>query len=269
VTAYIGFRCAIKSHQGDFAAVGSLIDKLNEINDVFAYEFGKSHVYSQTAIALLEQRRLDEALHAIDVYYTSRHEEVLNVLALGMKAKAQVLIGDLAGAAETLAKTEALIGRAGRIPPWHVSEYVLGRLLYELTALEGATTDGGSGSHRSLRRRAKRFSKEALAVAAKVAKPRTEAFRLTGRLYWLLGQHPEALRWWQRSIDEGTRLGARPELARTHLEIAERLSASDGTHDELGGLDAQGHLQRARDLFSAMGLAWDLERVGALEQRAA
>jgi class 3 adenylate cyclase/tetratricopeptide (TPR) repeat protein len=269
VTAYIGFRCAIKSHQGDFAAVGALIDKLNEINDVFAYEFGKSHVYSQTAIALLEQRRLDEALQAIDVYYTSRHEEVLNVLALGMKAKAQVLVGDLNGAGETLAKTEALIGHAGRIPPWHLSEYVLGRLLYELTALEGATANGRAGSHRSMQRRAKRFSGEALAIAAKVAKPRTEAFRLTGRLYWLMGRHHEALRWWQRSIDAGTRLGARPELARTHLEIAERLSVPGGTDHELGGLDARGHLQRARDLFSAMGLAWDLERVGTLERRAA
>jgi hypothetical protein len=269
VCTYLGFRCDVKAHQGAFADVERLIDKLEEIGDVFAYDFARSFEHAYTAILHLERRRLDAALAAAEIYYTSRHEDVMNILALGLKAKIHVLQGNLEAAERTLGTTEALIRRAGQVSPWHLSEYALSRLHCDLARLEHALAAGERTAARVLGQRARASGKHAIRIAKKVAKARTEGFRLAGRLCWLLGRRAKALDWWSRSLAEGERLGARPELARTYLEIADCLGTPLGRQYRVNGMDAQACLERARRSFTDMDLHWDLTRLGALERRAA
>jgi len=269
VCVYLGFHCDVKTHQGAFVEVERLIKKLVEIGDVFAYDFARSFEHAYTAIQYLEQRRLDEAFAAAEVYYTSRHEDVLNILALGLKAKIYVLQGKLEAAERTLEATEALISRAGQVSPWHLSEYALSRLHCDLVRLEHALMTGGRAAARVLGTQARASGKRAIRIARKVAKARTEGFQLAGRLCWLLGRRDKAVDWWARSLTEGERLGARPELARTHLEIAERLGVPAGQQHRVNGMDAQACLESARRSFTDMDLQWDLARLGALERRAA
>jgi hypothetical protein len=80
-----------------------------------------------------------------------------------------------------------------------------------------------AAAHRAPRRR--RGSKGRLAAS--------EVFRLVGRLHGL-PRTARALRWWRAALDEGRRLGARPEVARTQLELRRRspcapLGASPGS----------------------------------------
>jgi hypothetical protein len=248
VCAYLGFRCDVKAHQGAFAEVERLIDKLVEIGDVYAYDFARSFEHAYTAMQHLERRQLDEALAAADIYYASRHLEA---------------------AERTLEATEALISRAGQVSPWHLSEYALSRLHCDLDRFEHALATGEKGAARLLGKRARASGKRAIGIAKKVAKARTEGFRLAGRLCWLRGQHDKAVDWWARSLVEGERLGARPELARTHLEIAERLGGPQGGQHRVNGMDAHACLEDARRSFAAMNLQWDLARLSALERRAA
>ncbi len=268
VTAYLGFCCSQSARQGEFAACRRFLDRITEINDVFAFDFGKSHVYSQTAILLLEQRRLGEALEAITVYYESRDEEVLNTLALGMRAKAQLLLADRDGAAATLKQATEVIARAGPVPPWHQSAYVLSRLRLDLLDLQSARTSTGHAP-RALRLQAASSLKTVLRIAAKVGEMRPEAFRLAGRLEWLLDDRKSAFGWWTRSIAEAKRLGARPELARTYREVAAALLQGGGAAELLDGMDARGYLAAARELFTTMDLVWDRERVEEIGRRAA
>jgi len=268
VTAYLGFCCSLSARQGDFDACRRFLDRIVEVNEVFAFDFGASHVHSQTAILLLEQRRLREALEAIAVYYESRDEEVLNVLALGMRAKAQLLLADRDGAAATLQEAAGVIARAGQVPPWHRSAYVLSRLRLDLLDLQAAGTTRGSAS-RAERRQAVSSLKTVLRIAAKVGEMRPEAFRLAGRLRWLLGDRKASFDWWTRSIAEAKRLGARPELARTYREVAAALFQGEGAAGWLDGMDAHAYLTTARELFTAMDLAWDCERVEEIGRAAA
>ena len=120
-----------------------------------------------------------------------------------------------------------------------------------------------------LKKAAKSSSQKALGIAAKLARERTEAYKLTGRMHWLLGQQDQALKWWTKSIAEGERLGARPELARTYLEVAQRLAESGSKHRALNDTDAEAYLTKARTLFSDLGLEWDLEKVELIQRRAA
>ena len=138
----------------------------------------------------------------------------------------------------------------------------MSRLLLDVGKLESATAAGDRLEVRALATRARSSLRAALGNAGRVAIERTETYNLAGRLYWSLGDQKKALRWWERSIEEGERLAARPELARTHLEVGRHLAGNETPR----GLDAAAHLQRARDLFTELELSWDLEQIEPIER---
>jgi hypothetical protein len=189
---------------------------------------------------------------------------MLNLVALGTKAKVHLLREELDAAGATLEHAAALLARMGRATPFHSGAYRTSRLLYDVLLLEQALARQESGAIRAARRRFRQDLRPALRTAAKMARTRTETYRLIGSHHWLVGHTRRAERWWRSSLAEGERLGARPELARTHLEIARRLQMSSGGPAELCGLDAGGHLDRAQELFSKLDLAWDLDQVERL-----
>ena len=95
----------------------------------------------------------------------------------------------------------------------------------------------------------------------KTAPGRTEAYKLMGTYFWLIGKQRKALAWWKRSIKEGERLGARPELCRTYMEVGKRLMESQSKYRELNGLGGEDYLNKARTMFQDMGLQWDLDEL--------
>jgi tetratricopeptide (TPR) repeat protein len=216
---------------------------------------------------LLQRRNLEAALEALDRYYHSRDEELLNLLALGTRAKIQLLQGDTAAAKRTLDKAQELI-RPGVVAPYYLTFTLTSRALLDLTMLEEARSAGDRGVARAIARRAHRSVRAALACAAKVSWERTETYRLAGRLAWLRGRPERALRWWTRSLAEGERLGTRPEVARTYLEAGRRLTA-EGRGRTLHGDDADTCLEKARALFVALGLDREVEQVVLAQRRAA
>jgi hypothetical protein len=90
---------------------------------------------------------------------------------------------------------------------------------------------------------------------------RTETYHLVGTYHWLTGAGRKAVRWWERSLAEGERLGARPELARTHAEIARRASGAAGKLRKVGGKSAAEHLEAARSLFAELSLDRELAQL--------
>jgi len=82
-----------------------------------------------------------------------------------------------------------------------------------------------------------------------------------GSYYWLVGRHNRAIRWWNRAIKEGERLGARPDLARTYMEIGKRFLEKDSRYKELNGISPQGYLEKARTMFHEIDLQWDLDEL--------
>jgi len=86
-----------------------------------------------------------------------------------------------------------------------------------------------------------------------------------GRSHWLAGEKKAAWHWWRRSLAEGRRLGARPETARTCLEVARSLAETrspDAGFEERGAAD---YLEEARNSFEELGLRWDLHQLEQVE----
>jgi len=82
-----------------------------------------------------------------------------------------------------------------------------------------------------------------------------------GVCYWLIGKQGEALSWFDKSIREGERLGVRPDIARTYLEIGKRLIGSGSKYKELKGVSGKEYLKKAGAMFEEMDLQWDLEEL--------
>jgi len=86
-----------------------------------------------------------------------------------------------------------------------------------------------------------------------------ETCRLKGRYMWLVQDRKGAFKLWQEAIREGERLGARPQLARTYAEIAVRTWSVKGELSEPLLSAAEAYFEKAKAMFSEMGLHCDLE----------
>jgi hypothetical protein len=77
---------------------------------------------------------------------------------------------------------------------------------------------------------------------------------LAGLYFWLAGRQDKAIRWWQKSIEEGEHLKARVELSRTYTEIGKRFFEKMGTYEGLNEGIAREYLVKARMIFEDLDL---------------
>ena len=261
VGTYVGLQGEKDIDQGAFADARKQIEKAAELVTVYSFDFARSNELALTAYLLLEQRHLDGALAAVERYHAERPEPLLNLLALGTKARIQILMDDCSAAEETVGAAEALAARIGQVPGFHQRPYLLARLSLDLVRLERARYAGAPASAKVAARAARRTGRRALSVSRKLARMRPETFRQVGQYYWLCGKPLRAARWWQRSVQEGRRLGTAAELARTYMAVGRRLQERPAALTRIDGIDAPACLEKARAMFTELGLDWDLQRL--------
>ncbi|HEV7735452.1 MAG TPA: adenylate/guanylate cyclase domain-containing protein [Candidatus Binatia bacterium] len=268
VNTYLGMHCEQSIVQGAFDRAQADFEVLSRMSGEYGYEFAVSNRLYMEAYQCLEQRRLPEALAALDRYHQGRQEDNHNLLALGTRTRIHILMGDRAAAAGALEAAEALLTRLGGIaivPPYFRGTYLASRALFDVTGLE-LTVD--ESARASLARAARTSCRAAVRCSRAIARERTPVLRLAGRLEWLLGRHGRAMKHWQESMAEGESLGARPELARTFMEIGRRLLEPDSPVRELGGISATEFLERARAGFEALDLTADLAQLDVVRRAA-
>ncbi len=257
-TTYLGLLGEKHIARGDFAAAHACIGEIDRIWDLFQYDLAKTNFYYLHSLLPLEQSDWREAVASAEAYYDENPEELLHVLALGAKAKAETELGELDAAEATLGHAAEVVTRLSPVPPFHVSAYHRSRLLLEIVRVDAAERAGDQATARTHRAALRKSIAPALRSAGKVAFRTTEVLRLAGRAQRALGRPRRALRYFDRSVALGERLGARPETARTYAVIADFLRTSGG---RLRGRDADAWRARAREEFDALGLLTDLERL--------
>jgi predicted ATPase/class 3 adenylate cyclase len=251
---------------GDFALARRQIAWNDEIWERYQNELARSQHHYLTTRLLLEERRLTEARDSAQTYYEEIQEPVLHVHALGLRGQAEALLGELDAAEATLAHCAAVIREQGEltVPQYMRSQYLRSRLLVDVARLEQAVAAGDAVARRTAARRARRIARRAARSVAWVAARRPEVYRLIGTAHWHAGQPRNAATWWARSVAEAERLGARPDLARTWLEIGLLLgTASPAERSVAGTLGTEAPeiwIDRARVSFDALGLAFDRRR---------
>jgi hypothetical protein len=103
-------------------------------------------------------------------------------------------------------------------------------------------------------------------IARKVAYHRIDSYRLTGAYYWEIDEQKKAVKWWHRAVQEGERMGARPQLARLYLEVGRCLLEEKGKYTKLDGLEGEAYLEKARALFKEMKTELFLDEIDRVFQ---
>ena len=261
---YIAFHGFKTIDQGAFKETEIIISKLSEIWQDYENENAKDFRYVLKTRSLMKSRKLYDAQIEADswISFLNQTERELSVFDnLGLKAIIQIYLEDIDGARESLMKGKEIALKQGRLPPYFLSNYLMGQFLLDLYLLEQTIISDHKLDISKCRKNAYKSGKHALKNSNKYALNKTETLKLMGLYNWLIGRQDKALEWWHKSIKEGERLGERIELARTYMEIGKRLFEEKSRFHELSGIKAEEYLEKARTLFEEMDLQWDLDEL--------
>ncbi|CAB1073627.1 hypothetical protein D1AOALGA4SA_1907 [Olavius algarvensis Delta 1 endosymbiont] len=255
-----GFVCI---YQGNFNITESIVNKLNEIYEVYEHDISKNLKHELNTNLLIERRELNAALNEVINVIESR-ESADNYFLLEIYACQTwiyLLLGNFEAAETSLKQADRIKSEAVAPVPFQLSSHCRSRLEYELYRLRQSTKDGNKAGISKFRKSADNAGKKMVKVAKKVAQHRIETYKLQGVYCWLINEQGKALIWWHKAIEEGERLGARLELSRTYFEIGRRLLESKSNYKEFKGVKAEEYLKKARSMFKDMDLKWDLDEI--------
>jgi tetratricopeptide (TPR) repeat protein len=169
-------------------------------------------------------------------------------------------------ASETIEAAQRINSQTDIIP-YHLGDLFTAQALIDMARLGQAITEKYRVKQSRSNRQAAKSIGQCLKNAPKAACYLTEALRMKGQYYSLVGNEQKALAWWSKAIQEGERLGARPDLARTYFEVGKRLLEPQSNYRELNGITAKEYLAKAEKLFREMDLQWDLEQLERVRGR--
>jgi class 3 adenylate cyclase/tetratricopeptide (TPR) repeat protein len=181
------------------------------------------------------------------------------VVTRSLITEAEIMSGDLGEAEKILWMNRESLRRSGFVPPPFCADHVVASFHLGVVRLGKAIASRDITSARALRRECRKFGWRAVSLCRVNAPTRVQTYRYMGTWHWLINSPKRAFKWWARSIDEGERLGYRVELSRTYCEIGFRLRAASSSFRAMRGIDSDGYLARAENLFREIGLEKDLE----------
>ena len=261
---YLGMAAERAILQGDYEEARRLRDRVSTLRRDWGYEFSRSNELAIEAYLRLAQRRLDGARVAAQRWYDLRSEAPMRLLALATQARVEVIAGNLDAAAGLLERARILLER-GRIFPYYAGLYYTARLALDVAYVDRAARRGAVPA--TLRRRAQRSRRRALANARHVARDRAETMRLAATLDWRCGRWEEAVAGWRRAADECRKLGTVAELARVLAEQGEAIAGAGATAAVHVDIDPRAALAEAAELFERIGNESELARVRAVAER--
>ncbi len=257
---YVIFHGRLALEQGRLHDARTLAAKLEDIGVEYDHLYPPAlHVYLHAKI-LLKKRRLRDAVNECDEGRRVAEKAALATVLYGLgslKARAVAYMGDIDGAERELRAVEAS-SDGSELPKSYRGDFLISRCTVDVMGLERAVRQGDVAEARRLQHRAARSSRRLLANSAKVASHRVEAAKLAGLVDWFGGRRRQAFRHWERGVQIGEQLGAHLDLSRLYAEIGKRLqTASDGAGRPVGA-SAREYIDRARTMFDAMELEWDI-----------
>jgi hypothetical protein len=270
VSTYLVFHALLGIGQGAFVQAQQIISKLSEIKETYGNENATEYHYEMKIRLLVVSRNLHAALNEVNAglsFHSWAGREMGVLSCLGYKAIIQVHLKQFDGARESLWQAGEIINKQGRIPPVYISSSLVGQFLFDLSLLEEALLVNDELNIESYRKMAYRSGMRALQNCRKYAFNRTESFKLMGRYFWLTGNQKRARTFWDKGVRDAESLNARPELARTYMEIGERLLESRSRFRDVNGISADEYLERARSLFDEMNLRFDLDQLATIKAR--
>jgi len=263
ISIVLFFDGLVKINQGKLSRVDSLLEKLAKIADDYDYKIAKAYQLDLELFLYLYFGNLNDAKKTVEKCdsFFRISSDIISVHYLGYKAELLILLKDYNGAERLLSQINDITSKQAVIPAMVAGPYLWSRFSLDMKLLEEAILYTNKSDYIKIKKRAFESGKKLLRNAEKTAIRRSDAFRSTGNYHWLIGKKGKAVKWWNRAIDEAMRLDARPDLARTYMEIGKRLLEEKSKYKELNGISAKEYLEKARTMFHEMDLQWDLDEL--------
>lgn len=255
----------MQSEKGLFRELKKSLKKLEEIGNLYEYDFAHARASLIRMRHLVKQRKIREAQQEMDEAMNKHrtaigHSHILYIL--GLKAYSQVIERDLDAAHISLTRAKEFIAQEKRITPHHMSNFAVSQFMYDVCILEASLNSKADDDRANFfRKSALKSGKLAVRNARKYALNKTEVYRLKGVYCWLINKQHKAISWWRKSMMIAEELGAKVELARTHAEIGRRLVEKKSRFKALDGLSPEVYSEKAKILFERLSLNWDLDEM--------
>jgi len=253
--------------RGGFDKAWAIADRLHNLYEVYGNGISEIFKYEISIILLIASGKFDEAMI-----------ESQKGIIFGQKARSnfwwgfhtnQAWIYIVRGAVE---KAHECLEEADRIrlqtetAPFQVSYYFNTRLEFDLYRLRESIQSRNQEERDKFLRATSKSVRILAGIARKVAYHRIDSYRLTGAYYWEIDEQKKAVKWWHRAVQEGERMGARPQLARLYLEVGRCLLEEKGKYTKLDGLEGEAYLEKARALFKEMKTELFLDEIDRVFQ---
>lgn len=259
---YLGLNCLC---MGQYDTMQKSMDLIHEISVKYDYPIAKVSHQSLLLRYLADQGQLDEAMKYVDDGIDNCIKLGLNrhlVVFEGYKTIIELHRNNVEPAKMSLSTILGIEKSDPNIPSVILANKTRASFIYHLTLLREALR---LKADKKTILENKKFvissGKEALRQSRKLVPLRAETYRRLGVLYGLLSNQKRAVVWLARSIKEAKKLGARPDLSRTYMEVGKRLMEPKSKYKQLNGITAEGYLEKARVMFEEMDLQWDLEQL--------
>ncbi len=260
---YVLYYGRLQIEQGNYTTANKLVDKLSEIASLYEHDYSMASKYRLNLKVLLKYRKLHDALiestAGIDFVSKKDFRQIL-VILYSLRAKILLLMQDEKEAENSLQSAKILKDEISMVP-LYLSVFLLSQLSFDIYQFEKSVQRDDKNRSAENRKHALQTGKETIRIVKKIASEQTEAYRLMGIFFWVDGKQKKALKWWQKSIKEGERLGARLELSRTYFEVGKRLLEPQSKFKSLNNISAEEYLKKAEVLFKEMDLQWDLDEL--------
>jgi hypothetical protein len=169
------------------------------------------------------------------------------------------LAGDEEGAHDSISQASVIYEKQPLVVmALFVAPYIVSHFFVDVEHLKRANRLETSSDLTRLRKQAYETGKAAIQNSHKYKPYKTKILRLMGLYYWLINKQNKAVKWWKKAIEGSERLGARPDLARTYMEIGRWFLEEKSKYKELNGIKAGKYLDMAEEMFIEMDLQRDL-----------
>jgi tetratricopeptide (TPR) repeat protein len=253
--------------RGNFQATEWIVQKLSDTSEIYDTDYSKLVKFNFNTYLLMKSRKLNDALkeagEGIQFDSGIAGYSIWVIYLSSLKARVQILMGDVGGAKESLDNAEKIKSKVNAAP-FQLAGFALSRFILSLCYLEEAVKKIDKTAISLHRSNALKEGKNALKLSNRYAVTKIETLKQMGIYYWFIGKQRKAMQWWRKAISEGQRLNDRLELSRTYFEVGKRLLEPKSKYKELDGIKAEDYLDKARVMFEEMDLQWDLDELEKL-----
>ena len=263
ISYFLFIHSELRIYKGAFNDLHPLLKKLSKIYNDYEYKQARQYQLLIESMLFTHQRALNDARKAIEEYELlyKTGPDMMAIGLLGLKAMFQILINDFDAAEKSLRQAEDISREQAIVHHFIAHHCLFSRTCLSIRLFEESMGPGKESVISKYRKQASKRGKKLLQNSRKYAPGRPGSLYMVGCYYWLAGKQSKAIIWWKKAIEEGKRLGSRPDLARTYMEIGKRFLEGNSKYNELSGITASEYLEKARTMFQEMDLQWDLDEL--------